>query len=158
MEIERIQRECFSETVIEARSVLQSIAALSPGSCLVAEDERILGYLLAYPWMPDALPPIQTGLTCLPADAGAVFIHDVAVSPAGRGRQIARRLVGHVLAWARAEGIRNGSLISVQDSQAFWQRFGFSVRADLTARFHEPVSAHYRVPFAFMTADLSQAG
>lgn len=153
-EIDRIQRECFSETVIEPRSVLESIAALSPGTCLVAVDEHILGYVLAYPWTPDELPPIQTGLKRLPPEARALFIHDMAVSRSGRGRRIARRLVEHLLATAAAAGLRSGSLIAVQDSQDFWRRFGFSERAELTARFHEPVSAHYRVPFAFMTAEL----
>lgn len=154
-EIDRIQRECFSETVIEPRAVLQSIAALSPGTCLVAGDEEIQGYALAYPWTSEDLPPIQTGLRQLPPDARALFIHDVAVARSGRGRQIARHLVEHLLVWARAAGLRSGSLIAVQDSQTFWRRFGFSERADLTARFHHPVSAHYRVPFAFMTADLT---
>jgi GNAT superfamily N-acetyltransferase len=150
--IDRIQRACFPATAIESQEVLQSIARHSPESCLLAETDVPLAYVLAHPWRPDDLPPIQALLPGLPAEASSLFVHDLAVTPEARGTGLAQRLVEELLAWARRRGLLHGSLVSVQDSRRFWERYGFEARPDLTERFRATVAQFYQVDFVFMTA------
>ena len=151
--IDRIQRACFPPTAIESQEVLQSISRHSPETCLLAEADAPLAYVLAHPWIPDELPPIQAHLPGIPAGASSLFFHDLAVTPAARGTGLAQRLVEELLAWAEGRGLRHGSLIAVQDSRRFWERHGFRERPDLTARFRDTVAQFYQVDFVFMTAD-----
>jgi GNAT superfamily N-acetyltransferase len=92
-------------------------------------------------------------LTEIPPDASALFLDDLAVVAAARGAGLARHLVGPLLSRARQKGIRQGSLVAVQDSARFSERMGFRVRPDLTKRFRETVLRSYQADFVFMTAD-----
>jgi GNAT superfamily N-acetyltransferase len=150
--IDRIQRECFPPSAIESREVLQSLSQHSPGSCLIAETDSPLGYVLAHPWIPADLPPIKASLPPIPANASCLFFHDLAITPAARGTGLAHRLVEEVLAWARQRGLAEGSLVSVQESRRFWARYGFEEDPALTERFRETVGQLYGLDFAFMTA------
>lgn len=151
--IDRIQRACFPATAIESQEVLRSIALHSPESCLLAETEAPLAYVLAHPWVPDDLPPIQALLPGIPRGASSLFFHDLAVTPEARGTGLADRLVNELLAWGRRRGLLHRSLIAVQGSERFWARHGFQSRPDLTERFRDTVAQFYRVDFVFMTAD-----
>ncbi len=155
--IDRIQRECFPPSAIESREVLQSIALHSPASCLVAETDIPLGYVLAHPWSRDDLPPIQAKLPGLPLGASSLFFHDLAVTPAARGSGLAHRMVEEVLRWAGQRGLTEGSLIAVQGSRLFWERYGFQERPELTERFRQTVNRNYGLDFAFMTTRFGAA-
>lgn len=155
--LDRIQRACFAPSAIEPQDVLQSISRHSPESCLLAETDRPLAYVLAHPWTPDDLPPLQAVLPGLPQTATTLFFHDLAVTPEARGTGLAHRLVKELLFWAGRQGLCQGSLISVQDSRRFWERYGFEARPDLTERFQETVARFYQVDFVFMTARWASA-
>ncbi len=152
--IEGMQRECFPAGALEDREILRSLWTHSPGSCLIAEEDGPLGYLLAHPWPADDFPPAKAVLPEIPPGAASLFIHDLAVIPRARGRQVGRRLVDEVLGWARGQGLGRSSLVSVQGSGRFWEQFGFRPRADLTARFAEVFRASYGLEIVFMTMDL----
>lgn len=150
--IERIQRESFPPQAIESSEVLQTISRHSPETCLLAESDVPLGYVLAHPWIPGDLPPIKASLPPLPADAPCLFFHDLAITPAARGTGLAHRLVEEVLAWARRRGLTQGSLVAVQNGRPFWARYGFEEDPVLTERFRDTVGQLYGLDFAFMTA------
>jgi len=150
--IDRIQRASFPATAVESQEVLRSIALHAPEFCLLAETDVPLAYVLAHPWRPDDLPPIQARLPGLPSGATSLFFHDLAVTPDARGAGLAQRLVEELLAWARRRELTGGSLVSVQDSRRFWERYGFEARPDLTERFRDTVAQFYQVDFVFMTA------
>lgn len=152
--IDRIQRECFPPSAIESREVLRSISIHSPQSCLIAQGDAPLGYVLAHPWIPDDLPPIKAELPGIEPGASSLFFHDLAVTPAARGTGLALRMVEELLDWARASGLQYGSLVSVQNSRRFWERFGFHERPELTEKFGGTVTQYYEVDFVFMTAEL----
>lgn len=154
--LDRLQRECFPPTAVEAQADLQTIVRHAPDFCfLAARDGEPVAYLLAHPWIDDDLPPIQAPLPGVPPGATSVFVHDLAVSPSARGRGIARILTHRLLETAGRLGLRHGSLLAVQGSRTFWEAFGFVVRPDLTARFAPVVARWYQVDFVFMTADWS---
>jgi GNAT superfamily N-acetyltransferase len=148
-----MQRECFPPSAVESPAALQSLWHHAPETCLIAVDPEPAGYILAHPWADRALPPLQAELPGLPDPAPCLFVHDLAVLPARRGRGLAGLLVGALLDRARALGLHRGSLLAVQQSEPFWARYGFTTDRALTERFVDRVRSLYGLEFSFMTAD-----
>jgi GNAT superfamily N-acetyltransferase len=102
--------------------------ALSPALCFVLElAGAVEGYLIAYPWPRGEVPPLNSLLGALPATRGNIYLHDLALAPAARGGGFTRPVVERLAEAARREGATSLSLVSVNDSQAFWRAMGFAV-------------------------------
>lgn len=107
---------CFNERLV-----------LCPELCFALElDGAVEGYLIAYPWPRGEIPPLNTLLGGLPADRGNIYLHDLALSPTARGGGFTRAVVERLAEAARGQGASSLSLISVNESQAFWRRMGFA--------------------------------
>lgn len=114
------RRACFAERL-----------ALAPESCLVlADGQGVAGYLIAYPWPLQAIPPLDTLLGALPDARDAWYLHDLALLPEARGGGHAR--AGLVLLFAGIDAPIG--LVSVNDSAAFWQAQGFEPRENPAIR------------------------
>ncbi len=136
--IQSIQTACYPPELRESSQSLLAKSALSPQSCWLAEnDHGAQGYLFTHPWHDDAPPALNHPLDGLPNHANIFFLHDLAIHPASRGQGIAQALIRRALAWAQAENFRQSMLVAVQDSQAFWQRHGFSPRAVASSALQE---------------------
>jgi ribosomal protein S18 acetylase RimI-like enzyme len=113
----------------EGRDCFANRLDLYPAGCLVLQgDERIDGYLVAYPWRADAAPALNTLIGAIPEDAGLLYLHDLALDPEVRGQGWSRPAIGAVLALARRTGRTCVALVAVNDAAAFWQGHGFEVR------------------------------
>jgi len=83
-------------------------------------DDRVAG-------MANALITISTAEGC-----PVLLLEDVIVSAKYRGRKFGRRLVEHVLDWARANNMPRVTLLADRDNApalAFYERFGFEPSA-----------------------------
>jgi hypothetical protein len=108
------RRACFAERL-----------ALAPDTCFVLADaEQVAGYLIAYPWPLEAIPPLDTLLGGLPERRDAWYLHDLALLAQVRGGGHAR--AGLALLFARVDAPI--ALVSVNASAAFWQAQGFVAR------------------------------
>ncbi|NYT41383.1 GNAT family N-acetyltransferase [Sphingomonas sp. R-74633] len=109
----------------EGRACFAERLALAPDSCFVLAGERgVAGYLIAYPWPLEAIPPLDTLLGGLPEARDAWYLHDLALLPEARGGGNAR--AGLALLFDRVDAPI--ALVSVNDSAAFWQAQGFESR------------------------------
>lgn len=84
----------------------------------------LIAYLLAHGWRSQAPPPVGAIL----AQQGAsevLFIHDLAVSAAGRGSGIGRRLVDRAFKLAARDGLTRAELIAVEGAASYWRGLGF---------------------------------
>jgi hypothetical protein len=125
----------------EGRACFAERLALAPDSCWVlAEGERVAGYLIAYPWPLGAIPPLDTLLGRLPDDRSAWYLHDLALLPQVQGS--GRAAAGLALLFARAQGPI--ALVSVNDSADFWRRHGFVARPAASLSSYGP-HAQYMV-------------
>jgi hypothetical protein len=61
----------------------------------------------------------------LPAGAGHLYLHDLAVAPRAHGCGLGRRLVQAMLARIARSGLAHSALVSVQASRRFWESFGY---------------------------------
>ncbi len=109
-------RDCFVDRL-----------ALYPAGCrvLVDGDDRVLGYGVAYPWLRDAMPPLNARIGALPDAPHLLYLHDLALSPGARGTGAARSYVAWLVDHARAEGWPHIALVAVNDAAPFWARHGF---------------------------------
>lgn len=120
-----VQRLAYGDGYQESAAVLAAKLRLAPSGCWLAEDDAaVLGYVFAHPWEMTP-PPLHTALADVPAAACALFVHDLAVAPAGRGSGVAARLFERVRARAVEAGFGRMSLVALADARGFWGRHGF---------------------------------
>jgi GNAT superfamily N-acetyltransferase len=96
-------------------------------------DNPALGRLFVLRDGTEAVGMANALITVSTAEGGRVLLlEDVIVDTRHRGGGAGRRLVEHVLAWARAEGMSRVTLLADQDNDAalgFYRRLGFQPSA-----------------------------
>ncbi|WP_156382415.1 GNAT family N-acetyltransferase [Acidovorax sp. Leaf160] len=159
-----VQRACYGDGLIESDAVYARRLA-SPAQrslALVAGTggagaSPLLGYLAAYRSTLGQVTPLHGDFGGSPAsDADSasdiLYLHDMAVLPAFHGRGLAQRLLAAAWQGARAEGLHQAALVSVQGTQAFWARQGFAVR-DLPGAAQRQRLAGYGEGAVYMVRD-----
>ncbi len=115
----------------EDDAVIAERLNLYPAGCALFEkDGRGLAYALTHPWHYAKPPSLNMTLGALPENPTTYYIHDIALLPETRGSGAGSAIVKAVIAQAKLAGASNLSLVSVNSSGSFWQRFGFEVVAD----------------------------
>ncbi len=112
----------------EDRACFEERLALHPQGCFVlADDQGVAGYLVAYPWRADAAPPLNAMIGALPGDASVLYLHDLALHPRTRGSGAAAKMVEQLARQSRAAGWPAMALVAVNDAAAFWRGRGFEI-------------------------------
>ncbi|QBX36932.1 GNAT family N-acetyltransferase [Brevundimonas sp. S30B] len=120
-----LQAAAYPAFLLEDRHAFASRLSISASYCLAAKrGDELLGYLLAHGW-PRGSPP-AVGMI-LPAHAACevLYIHDLAISPAGRSAGIGRQLVSRALEQSGRDGLQIAELIAVQGASSYWRGLGF---------------------------------
>lgn len=116
-------------TFHESGEVLAERQRLYHNGCYLLEiGERPTGYVLSHPWHAESLPPLNTALGAIPADASTYYLHDLALLPVARRVGAASQIVRALIKHAQANGFATMSLVAVNGSSGFWERHGFAVR------------------------------
>jgi len=130
-----VQRECYAPEFLES---LESFASKlrqteSVQTCWVASSREgaLLGYVFSLPVSEGSMPALNAPNYTLPPEPEFLYLHDLAIAPAGRGHGLARFLVDKVQERAEVLGLSRVGLIAVQDSQGFWRGQGFAPRPRL---------------------------
>lgn len=128
----------------EDPAVFANRLKLFPAGCLMAaEDGDVLGYCIAHPGIVGEPPALDTVLAALPVAADCLYIHDVALLPAARGRHLGVALDRLLEDVARAHGFQRMALTAVSNSDGFWGARGYQPHA--CAKLDSYGSATYRV-------------
>lgn len=139
----RIQDYCYTEIEPESLESLQAKILASPNTCLIAESsEGAVGYLIAVPIIYPHLPTLNAPTFELPADADTLYIHDLAVDSTGRGKGVAQALVRASINAAKSSGLSRACLVAIQNSQRFWEQFGFEVVAEPADEFTAKLASY----------------
>jgi len=119
-----IQAEAYPPFLREGEAAFASRITLPASYCLTATmEDRLIAYLLAHGWRGGDPPPVGAVLT--PGPTEILFLHDLAVSAAGRGSGIGQRLVSRAFELAVRDGLRRAELIAVEGAAPYWARLGF---------------------------------
>ncbi|WP_334156561.1 GNAT family N-acetyltransferase [Oryzomicrobium sp.] len=131
-----IQARCYHADLLESAATFAAKLRYSGDTCWVACDgaNRQLAYLFAQPAAylhPPRLDSAPDGdpAAARKANTGAdlvLHLHDLAVDRTARGLALGERLVAQAFAAAREAGLARLTLVAVQQSGAFWERFGFT--------------------------------
>jgi predicted N-acetyltransferase YhbS len=121
-----IQAICYTEVTPESKASLHAKLSASQSTCLIASLEGYtVGYLIALPWE-FSNPPALNAQTCrLPPSPSCLYLHDLAVTPDARRFGTGRALVEAFLTRLKRLGLGRASLVAVQNSAPYWERYGF---------------------------------
>lgn len=121
-----VQLACYGEGFVESGDVFARRLA-SPANCsLVLERGGVVcAYLAAYRSVRGKVTPLHGDFEAV-AQPDTLYLHDMAVLPARAGQGLARALLQPLWAQAVAQGMRHSALVSVQGSQAYWERQGYA--------------------------------
>lgn len=129
--IHSIQEEVYPRSLVESRSTILEIVA--QGLSLVVQEPPPLpsapppprGFLLVHTTQPGHVHQLHEALATWPLEHSTpLFIHDTAITPSCRGLGYASRLVKDLVS---RHPHRDLELISIDGSEGFWSKQGFSV-------------------------------
>ena len=123
-----VQRACYPGDFLEdAATFTQRLQSPANLSCVATQGGVVCAYLAAYRSRPGKVTPLNGGFDTV-AQPDTLYLHDLAVAPQAAGQGLAQRLVKHLWAQGRSEGLVVSALVSVQGSQVFWERLGYRVQ------------------------------
>ena len=115
----------------ERPEVFQEKFQLFPAGCRTLRlGESTVGYGIAYPWLLNSIPPLDTFFISLPRSPKCLFIHDLVVLPKARSHGAAAAFVTEMRTLAMQAGLASLALVSVYDTNPLWTRLGFRVLED----------------------------
>jgi ribosomal protein S18 acetylase RimI-like enzyme len=121
-----IQAMCYTELIPESEDSLKAKLSASPSTCYVAcQLDSVIGYLISSPGLFESPPELDAATFSLPPNPDSLYLHDVAVAPHARRSGAGRALVEKFIVQSRDMNFRHASLIAVQNSKSYWQRYGF---------------------------------
>lgn len=121
-----VQLACYGPGFVENHEVFAARLA-SPANCsLVLERAGVVcAYLAAYRSARGKVTALHGDFDAV-AQPDTLYLHDMAVLPQCAGQGLARALLQPLWNQARSEGLRHTALVSVQGSQAYWERHGYA--------------------------------
>lgn len=125
-----VQTICYGDAFVESRAVFeQRLGCAHHCSIGVVQEgnDALQAYLAAYWSNPGKITPLDGHFTAPAPGEQVLYLHDMSVLPALAGQGVARHLLQHAMAQARLKGLCQAALVSVQGSQAYWERQGFCV-------------------------------
>ncbi|MDN3920155.1 GNAT family N-acetyltransferase [Roseateles violae] len=131
-----LQAQCYGPALIEDGAAFEAKlrATETLGTCWLAErDRQALAYVLSLPVCEQSFPALNAAEFRPSAAPSLLYLHDLAVAPAGRALGLGRRLFERVLQAAQDLALDQIGLVAVQDSLAFWRRQGFAEPGPLPA-------------------------
>src|SRR3989344_158639 len=124
-EVDKIAREIHL-TLPERREVFSEKLTLFPAGCFKFMFEgKMMGYAFSHPWTLYSVPSLDDFLHTLPENPDCIYIHDVAILPAARGRNAAGLFIAQIVKVAQEMQIPHLACVSVYGTDVLWARFGF---------------------------------
>lgn len=111
---------------VERPEVFTEKFELFPNGCLTfVKGGGVAGYALSHPWRGGAPPKLDAPLGALPAQADALFLHDLCLAPRARGGGAGTAALTRLVAVARLARLPAIELVAVSGSAPFWAKLGF---------------------------------
>lgn len=144
-EILKIQHKVYQPELVETLESLQLKHALSPETCFVKISKNVISsYCIAYPCPPEYIPKLNSK-SPLPKEDHNLFLHDLSVESSHAGQGIGTKMVEHLFSVCTSMKMSSVTLVSVQNSYHFWQRYNFSVNDNVA------IDSCYGVDSKFMS-------
>ena len=107
----------------ERPEVMEEKYHLFPEGCKALMSEgRIVGYAMSHPWTVGHIPPLDSFLVRLPANPTCLHLHDIAILPGFRGRNLSAEFIRISENIARKIPTRHLALVSVYGTHTLWRK------------------------------------
>ncbi|WP_210405323.1 GNAT family N-acetyltransferase [Limnobaculum zhutongyuii] len=137
-----IQASVYSSDILESPEFFENRLELSAETCWVAATpDRLLGYLISYPWIRTFPPSLDGMLNNLPVEADSWFVHDCAISPLAQGLGVGKTLFTSAKENALEQGFQHTSLVSLAQANSYWRSQGY-LPVDQTPQLSEKLAAY----------------
>ncbi len=148
-----VQLACYGEGFVESGEVFARRLA-SPANCSLVLEQggAVCAYLAAYRSVRGKVTPLHGDFEAVD-QPDTLYLHDMAVLPAHAGQGLAHALLLPLWAQARSAGLPHSALVSVQGSQAYWERQGY-VLSPLQDATQQARLASYGEGAVYMARDL----
>lgn len=94
--------------------------------CFTLEvDGAVAGYCIAHPWVRDRVPALNRLLHASSETPDRLFLHDVVVARAARGKGASAALLEILENAAQDHGLNAINLVALYGSNRMWSRYGF---------------------------------
>lgn len=123
-----LQAQCYEAQFLESSRAFEAkLVAAEPhrSSWIAMQDGVALAYVVALPVSLRTLPSLDAPSISISGQPDLLYLHDLAVAPAGRSLGLGRRLAVQVEQSAQTLGLDRIGLVAVQASEAYWRRQGF---------------------------------
>lgn len=128
-----VQQSCYNEELVESAAVMAERIGAFTSSCWgYFVDQRMAGYLLAYPSLLGRITPLAAAFP-LYQKPDCLYLHDMAISSEFRGQSLAPRLLEHARIEAEKMGLTTMALVAVQGAEEYWTKQGFVKVTTLSA-------------------------
>lgn len=126
--MDAVQQRSFIPELIEPINLFAEMLAIYDKAAYVAINEsgQVVAYVIAHP-SNEGRDDYEFGGHAVRGDEDCLYIHDLCVDPAARGRGLANSLFERMVVHARAQGYKNIIGIAVQGAAPFWQKLGFTM-------------------------------
>lgn len=122
-----VQCAGFSEDLWESVAMFREIFKVYPQGYFLAEiDDQVVAYCIVQPADEDR-EDFDTGVWPVRGDETCLYLHDMCLTPAARGQGIARALLQTAEAYGVEHEFESMAGVSVQDTQEFWKKLGFTM-------------------------------
>lgn len=124
-----VQAQCYGPEFLESAEAFEAklnAARHLHCSYLAVESGLPLAYVVSLPVDDGQLPALDAAAVAPARAPRTMYLHDLAVSPAGRAKRLGHKLVRQVVQRAQDMGLARVALVAVQDSGDYWRRMGFS--------------------------------
>lgn len=126
---------------------------LSPTSCFVVCDGKsVRGYAMSLPWIAREIPKLDSDIDKTPANATALYIHDVALLPSVRSLGLVGELMRLFDEAGRNLGLSEMSLAAVYGSETTWFQYGFR-RQEMSEKLKQQAATYGSA--VFMTREIA---
>ncbi|HPM03912.1 MAG TPA: GNAT family N-acetyltransferase [Candidatus Cloacimonadota bacterium] len=141
-EIMQIQKECYSEELLESMESFEHKLKLSPDTCyLIKHNNETAGYYFSLPCMKSHLPSFNDNHFQIPAQPDCLYLHDLAIKKAYRKQGIPTLVFQHVSQYAFRLNIFCFRIFSVQNTYEKWKAYGFRKVTDLNPELTEKINS-----------------
>lgn len=138
----------------EAPETFADRLAVFPAGCRIAEGEDgAVGYALMHPGRLGRPPALDSLLGALPEGADCLYLHDVALLPAARGKGLGEAVLAYARGLAAAHGFARLALTSTPPARGYWTRLGFGPYGGADAALAAKL-ASYGEGMAYMVAEI----
>jgi N-acetylglutamate synthase-like GNAT family acetyltransferase len=122
----RIGTDAYPPEFHESSAAFLAKLRVFPSGCKIVEVAgESVAFLISHPWTYENPPKLNSEAFTLPSLPNVFFIHSVTVMRAHQKHGIGSALVRTAIALGQSHGFSRLTLISVQDSASFWEKFGF---------------------------------